>query len=574
MQAFLAYTFSLYNAILIPFGTPDFGPKLATGLLALAVAVFLCFLCFALPQAHRLRSALNVIRGKSNNETEHEKRTAFQGSFEAIDSALLSNKATSNVWQEFRKTLIFRGSSQRAIILASTRPSNFFNPRSLLVQYDFVRSLPNFFVGLGLLGTFIGLIAALTFSTKSLTTAVDQEKIKEALNQLLTTAAAKFYISAAGLVASLVLSLLIRLTLKHLHSRVHQINDALQERLLFVSEQNITEKQLSVQQESLAELKLFNTNIAMKIGDAVRSAVEASNDSLTNKLSEIAESFSRLIDASGAGAGTAVGEAMKGAFETSLRQAGDAIGSIAAELKDLPARLSEAAVSIQKVGSAAAEQQEQLATTIQETVKAILHDAGNQIAENIGHGTQDLVQGLAKTGSNFGASAERIEAILERFSDSGDSYIESLSTLSAKNAELHSGLSAISSHIAAAADSVSKAGATVDNNMGKLLSGLSDVTRLSAETNRTSQESQAAIRGMIDALQKQMSVHMERFNNVDETLARVFSSIGSHLELQSKQMGEQLTTMDQALARAVNQFEQLIEDLTDAMSARQSANRP
>jgi methyl-accepting chemotaxis protein len=574
MEAFLAYTFSLYSAILLPFGTPDFGPKLATGLLALAAVVFLCFLCFALPQAYRLRSALVAIRGKSDNETEQEKRTAFQANYETIDNVLLSNKATSNVWQEFRKTLVFRGNPQRAIILASTRPNNFFNPRSILVQYDFVRSLPNYFVGLGLLGTFIGLIAALTFSTKSLTTAVDQEKIKEALSQLLTTAAAKFYISAAGLVASLVLSLLIRLTLKHLHSRVHQINDALQERLLFESEQNIAEKQLSVQQESLAELKLFNTNIAMKIGDAVRSAVEASNDSLTNKLSEIAESFSTLIDASGRGAGAAVGEAMKGALDTSLRQAGDAIGSIAAELKDVPTRLSEAAASIQKAGSAAAEQQEQLAAKIQEAVKSILHDAGSQIAEKIGVGTQGLIQGLTDTGSNFGASAERIEAILERFSDSGDSYIESLSTLSDRNAELHSGLGAISSQIVAAADSVSKAGATVDNNIDKLLSGLSEVSRLAAETNRTSQESQAAIRGMIEALQKQMSVHMERFNSVDETLGRVFNSIGSHLELQSKQMGEQLTTMDQALARAVNQFEQLIGDLTDAMSARKSVNEP
>jgi DNA anti-recombination protein RmuC len=56
-----------------------------------------------------------------------------------------------------------------------------------------------------------------------------------------------------------------------------------------------------------------------------------------------------------------------------------------------------------------------------------------------------------------------------------------------------------------------------------------------------------------------------------EKLASVFTSIGSHLELQSKQMGEQLTTMDQALARAVNQFEQLIDDLTEAMSRRQAA---
>jgi hypothetical protein len=48
---------------------------------------------------------------------------------------------------------------------------------------------------------------------------------------------------------------------------------------LFLSSQTISEKQLSVQQESLEELKLFNTNIAMKIGDAVRAAVETSNES-------------------------------------------------------------------------------------------------------------------------------------------------------------------------------------------------------------------------------------------------------------------------------------------------------
>ena len=142
MQALLAYIFSLYSAILVPFGTPDFGPKLATGLLVLAIAVFLCFLCFALPQSYKLRSALVTVKGNSDKEGAHEKRAAFQENYDAIDSVLVSNRAISNVWQEFRKTLIFRGGS-RPVILASARPGNFFNPRSLLVQYDFVRSLPN-----------------------------------------------------------------------------------------------------------------------------------------------------------------------------------------------------------------------------------------------------------------------------------------------------------------------------------------------------------------------------------------------------------------------------------------------
>ncbi len=571
MQSALIYIYSLYGALLVPFGTPEFGPKLATGLLFLALLVFLAFLCFALPQAYRLRSALIAIKGDSGQETEQQKRAIFHNKYDEIDTALLSNRATSIVWQEYRKTLIFRGNAQRAIILASTRPSNFFNARNLLVQYDFVRSLPNFFVGLGLLGTFIGLIAALTFSTQSLTAAVDQEQIKEALNRLLTTAAAKFYISAAGLVASLTLSLLIKLTLKHLHWRVHQINDTLEERLLFVSEQTITEKQLSVQQDSLEELKLFNTNIAMKIGDAVRSAVEASNDNLTTKLSEIADSFSKLIDASSEGAGKAVGDAMKGALDTSLRQAGEAIGGVAAELKGLPAQLRATVASIQDVGSAAARQQEEFAAKVHDALKVVFHDAGGQISSNVDQGTRHLVEGLKDTGSAFGESAAKIGAFFERFSGSGEDYMKSLTSLSTQNAKLEGSLTTISSQIVAAANGVTKASAAVDDNLQKLLSGIGDVTRVSAETSRTVRESQEAVRAAIETLQQQMSLHLQRFNSVDEKLANVFTSIGSHLELQSKQMGEQLTTMDQALARAVNQFEQLIDDLTVAMSARQAA---
>ena len=258
----------------------------------------------------------------------------------------------------------------------------------------------------------------------------------------------------------------------------------------------------------------------MRIGDAVRSAMQASNDSLTNKLSEIADSFAKLVSDSGEGAGKAVGEAMKGAFDTSLRQASEAIGGIATELKDLPARLSAAADSIQNVGAAAAQQQEDLTTKIKE---------------------------------------------------GGDEYMKSLSSLAAQNERLENGLAAISSQIVAASDSVTRASSAVDSNLDKLLSGIGDLTRAAGETTRSVRDSQEVVRSTIEALQQQMSQHIKRFDNVDEKLAGVFNSIGSHLELQSRQMGEQLTTMDQALARAVNQFEQLIDDLTEAMSKRQAA---
>jgi hypothetical protein len=53
MNTILAYVSPIYDALLVPFGTSDFGPKLATGLLALALLVLLGFIGLALPQVLR-----------------------------------------------------------------------------------------------------------------------------------------------------------------------------------------------------------------------------------------------------------------------------------------------------------------------------------------------------------------------------------------------------------------------------------------------------------------------------------------------------------------------------------------
>src|SRR5258707_977730 len=72
MEAFLAYTFSIYSAILVPFGTPDFGPKLATGLLALAAAVFLGFF------ASRCRNRIDYVRPWSRLEASRIRRPSTE----------------------------------------------------------------------------------------------------------------------------------------------------------------------------------------------------------------------------------------------------------------------------------------------------------------------------------------------------------------------------------------------------------------------------------------------------------------------------------------------------------------
>ena len=366
----------------------------------------------------------------------------------------------------------------------------------------------------------------------------------------------------------IILSFLFRLSLKYLHGIVHQINTSLEERISSLNLYAISERQVSLQQASLDELKLFNTNVAMRIGDAVRTALETSNSSLTTKLDQIAEAFGKLISASRDGAGSAVNEAMKGVFDASLRNTSDALASVANSLQDLPARLSVAAASIQNAGDAAAEQQRRLAESTQSALERLLRDATNQVASNIEQGTEILLQNLNTAGGTFSNSAASLGAFLERFSAGGEDYMKSLSSLTTQTTALEANFSTISSRITAASESLAKAGLAVEGNLAQVLNAIRDFTHAAEETNRSVNTSQEAISSTVRSLQQIMTTHIQRFDDVDGKLAGIFTSIGSHLELQAAQMAENLSRMDQALASAVNQFEQLIDNLSEVGADR------
>jgi hypothetical protein len=562
---------SFYRALLQPFTNEAFGPELATLLLLLGLFTLIAFIISSAPRLLRLRSSLSAIIDGTSRVTESDKRVLFQENYATIDAKLLANRSIQDAWQEFRKTLIFSDDPHDRIIRATSRPQSFFNPRALRLQYEFFTSLPNFFVGLGLLGTFIGLIAALTFSTENLTKAADQEQIKQALNLLLTTAAAKFYISAAGLLASLILSMFIKVTLRYATGQIHNINGALEERLLLITEQSITEKQLLVQRSSLEELRLFNSNIAMKIGDAVRTAIQDGNNAVSTRLSEIANSFSKLVAESGTSAGNVLHDAMKNALDSGLTQAGESLKAVAVSLQELPTKLDAAAAQIQETASLAAKEQLRLTEGIQKGLEQVLSAAGANISDSLEEGTKGLLINLNETGSSFGTSALKIGEFVEAFASKGNEYIDSLSSLTSQSDKIKDNLSALCSDILGAAGGMKQASSSIADNLHVLARALDEFRRVANETSENARASQEAIKNTVESLQRQMSTHLERFNDVDGRLASVFNTISTQLELQSKQMSQRLTHMDQALAGAVNHFEQLIEELTAGTPHRVAA---
>jgi hypothetical protein len=144
----------------------------------------------------------------------------------AIDNVMSRFKLVSKSWALYRATLIPQGGR----VVSQFQPALYFNMRMLEqagVRLRSFMSLPNDFVGLGLVFTFLGLVAGLYFASRSMMSA-DLKTARDALVQLLHAATFKFLTSITGIGMSLFISLVQRIMLDRIDARLSELQYALE----------------------------------------------------------------------------------------------------------------------------------------------------------------------------------------------------------------------------------------------------------------------------------------------------------------------------------------------------------
>lgn len=132
-----------------------------------------------------------------------------------IERAMMRHPRFQTAWRLFAATLV---PGPDGVTRSQFPPSRYFNMRMLENEGMRLRlflGLPNDFVGLGLVFTFLGLVAGLYFASRSMMSQ-DLAVARLALTQLLHAATFKFLTSIVGISISLVMSAAQRLTLERL----------------------------------------------------------------------------------------------------------------------------------------------------------------------------------------------------------------------------------------------------------------------------------------------------------------------------------------------------------------------
>ena len=193
-------------------------------------------------------------------------------------------------------------------------------------------SIPGFFVGLGLLLTFIGLVLALHKAAAS-TGAHSAEAMTNSLSELLDAATFKFSTSIAGLGSSLLLSLLFRSYQIWIEGAFDGFSRALEERMIIHPPQRVAAASLNVLAAQRDELKEINSErFFARLGDTVAPRLQ---HAMQDAISPISQTLDRTVKTLAQTSQTGVDDLVRTFMESLNQGTGRELTEIAGTLTGL-----------------------------------------------------------------------------------------------------------------------------------------------------------------------------------------------------------------------------------------------
>ena len=186
------------------------------------------------PVINDLKNINNLFSKTYNSET-------FSENIEDINEKIKSPEFYNikPIWLEFNETLTTQKDlNGRQTWFNTKRPEEYFTPTSVTRNrgnFNSIESWGNFFVGAGLLFTFLGLVAALDQASSAISAANDNTTdILKALELMLQISAFKFMTSVAGIFCSIMISAYARSSQNKVFGYLNRFNDQLERCLTFM----------------------------------------------------------------------------------------------------------------------------------------------------------------------------------------------------------------------------------------------------------------------------------------------------------------------------------------------------
>jgi hypothetical protein len=263
---------------------------LALAILLLAQILWWRFTARLAPLRRALARAIELV-------DQGEGTASFKQRFPAIFEGLAQDPVLGRAWRAYAATVTPVPGNEQALGAARAPQSVFDDGLFARVGLNlrFYQAVPNILVGLGLLFTFVGLVAALHFASAGVT-AADIREAQTALRELLAAATFKFATSIAGLAASLVFSWREKVHLHRGQAEIRRFCLLLEERLVPLTPETLLVAQIDETRRINQRLGQLGRSLIVRAPEGVEARLADELTLATRPLKSALERVARRFE--------------------------------------------------------------------------------------------------------------------------------------------------------------------------------------------------------------------------------------------------------------------------------------
>jgi hypothetical protein len=212
-----------------------------------------------------------------------------------------SDKHLAHLWTEYQESLHYQREAKdgqmRIVAVRSTISADtYFNDQFVVdnrLRTEFFKHLPGVFTGLGIIGTFSGLIQGLALFQVSENAA----KVRESLESLMHAVGEAFVISALAILIAMVVTLIEKALLAALYSKTEAISHGIDAQFESGAGEEYLERLVNASEASASQSKILKDALVKELGDILRDLTAAQLATGQQLAQRIEDSTSRQVTA-------------------------------------------------------------------------------------------------------------------------------------------------------------------------------------------------------------------------------------------------------------------------------------
>ena len=499
------------------------------------------------------------------------------------------NTALKDAWREFEDSLIEgkrpgnQEDENQEVVYKTDEASLFFSEERLLDQHlnlRFWNSVPALLVGLGILGTFVGMVWGLIpFSDVDFT---DTNQIREAIKELLSGVSTAFVTSVWGMLASFLFNGLEKWGIGRVSRAIADLQHALDQIFTLTRAEEIAMRQQNELAQQTAALKSFSTDLANRIKIAMDSI-------MSERLENLHQSLTQLHDQNTRGRQEIIQELHNApeAFSNAMaEQLAPSLNNLNTAVKELREQKEESATDAirqlveefqKSISGSITAQMETLAEKVSQVSEGLI-TLPDQMTRMIG-GIQeqiDQARGLLTSTSEeqTGQMQNMMDGMLNTFQRTIETQQSGLSETTNQSIQmLQSTIAELQQSITSTASQTATESEAMTNRMLELLESAANRTDEQFAQRMADMEtvSNQSIQTLQTAIETQQSGLSETTNRVNEEMMQIAGDIRNLLESATnrtdEQLGQRMADIETVSNQSIQMLQSTITELQQSITS-------